>query len=51
MGAVILSRIKDRIQHPTLEKVASIYNFTGAEQTRDYGAQVSRIYKEKLWLK
>ncbi|QUJ70498.1 hypothetical protein KDD30_20625 (plasmid) [Photobacterium sp. GJ3] len=51
VGAVILSRIKARVVNPTLEKVASIYVFTGAELTRDYGARVQKIYEERLWEK
>jgi hypothetical protein len=49
LGALILKRIWVRVQNPTIRKVASIYNFTGAEKVRDYGARVNFIYVHKLW--
>ncbi|KIP71415.1 hypothetical protein SN11_16905 [Vibrio harveyi] len=49
LGALILSRIIDRVPNPTIEKVASIYNYTGKENVSDYGMQVKRIYEERLW--
>lgn len=49
LGALILKRIWVRVQNPTIRKVASIYNFTGAEKVRDYGARVNYIYVHKLW--
>ncbi|MGL4755402.1 MAG: hypothetical protein ACRCXB_23830 [Aeromonadaceae bacterium] len=51
LAAMIIKRIAIRVPNPTLEKVASIYNFTGSEQTRDYGARVQQIYSERLWEK
>ncbi|MDF9401601.1 hypothetical protein [Vibrio sp. 1180_3] len=50
LGALILKRIWVRVQNPTIRKVASIYNFTGAEKVRDYGARVNDIYEKKQWL-
>lgn len=51
LAAMIIKRIAVRVPDATLEKVASIYNFTGSEQTRDYGARVQQIYTERLWEK
>lgn len=51
MAALIIKRIEARVVNPTLEKVASIYNFAGAERTTDYGARVQAIYEAKLWEK
>lgn len=48
-GAVILKRISARVPNPTIRKVASIYNFTGAESVTDYGARVDAISKQVLW--
>lgn len=48
-GVILLSRIKKRIKEPTIAKIASIYNFVGAEKVTDYGARVARIYKIQPW--
>ncbi|MGD1524558.1 hypothetical protein [Vibrio harveyi] len=49
LAALILKRIMYRVESPTLEKVASIYNYIGRENVSDYGARVGQIYKERLW--
>ncbi|WP_115060551.1 hypothetical protein [Photobacterium damselae] len=49
LGAILLKRIIDRIKNPSVEKIASIYNFMGAEKVTDYGARVGVIYRERLW--
>lgn len=49
IGAILLKRIRDRIKNPTVEKIASIYNVLGRENTNDYGARVQVIYDKKLW--
>lgn len=49
LAALILKRIIYRVENPTLEKIASIYNFIGRETVSDYGARVGQIYKERLW--
>ncbi len=48
-GVIILKRIQDRINNPTIEKIASIYNFIGAEKVTDYGARVSKVYLTQPW--
>lgn len=36
---------------PSVEKVASIYNFLGAEQVTDFGMKVKEIYDTRPWLR
>ncbi len=49
LAALIIKRITHRVPNPTLEKVASIYNFIGRETVSDYGARVGQIYRDRLW--
>lgn len=51
LAAVIIRRIRARVPNATLSKVATIYNFLGAELVSDYGARVQEIYEGKLWEK
>lgn len=46
VGAELLRRIEERIEDPTIEKVASMYNVLGKENTSDYGARVEYIYND-----
>jgi len=48
-GVVLISRIKARIRYPSVAKIASIYNFLGAEIVTDYGARVQSIYARTPW--
>ncbi len=48
-GVILISRIKARIRNPTPAKVASIYNFLGAEKVDTYGARVARVFKLRPW--
>jgi len=48
-GISLIKRIAERIDNPTPAKIASIWNFTGRENTNDFGAYVDRIYREKKW--
>ncbi len=45
-GAELLKRIEERIEDPTVEKVASMYNVLVRENTNDYGARVEYIYED-----
>ena len=45
----LIKRISDRIDNPSVEKIASIWNFTGRENVNDFGAYVGRMYQEKPW--
>lgn len=51
LACILLKRIEERIPNPTIEKIATIYNFLGAEETREYGARVKQIYLNKEWEK
>ncbi len=51
VGVALLKRIQDRINNPTAEKIASVWNYAGRENTNDFGAYVGRVYKERLWEK
>lgn len=48
-GVVLISRIQARISNPTVTKIATIYNFLGAEKVNDYGARVNYFYVTKPW--
>ncbi|EML0279010.1 TPA: hypothetical protein ACY4P9_003569 [Vibrio parahaemolyticus] len=48
-GIILLSRIQARIENPTIRKIATIYNFLGAEVVSDYGARVANLYLEQPW--
>ena len=50
-GTILIQRIQQRIQNPTVAKVASSYKFTGREQVSDYGARVARVYESRVWEK
>jgi soluble lytic murein transglycosylase-like protein len=50
-GVIIIRRIKDRIQSPSNSKIATLYNFIGAEKVSSYGMRVASIYHEKPWTK
>lgn len=50
-GTILIARIADRIINPTVRKIATIYNFLGAERVNEYGARVERIYQDKPWVK
>lgn len=50
-GAILLSRIKARIKNPTIAKIATLYNYLGAEKVTNYGARVARIYLTQPWRK
>ena len=48
-GVILISRIKERIEKPTVRKIATIYNFLGAEKVTEYGARVEKVYMQKPW--
>ena len=50
-GVILLSRIRDRIEDPTIAKIATLYNSLAAEKVSDYGARVASLYWEKPWTK
>lgn len=50
-GVILLARIQARIEQPTIAKIATIYNFLGAEKVNDYGARVAKLYITRPWTK
>lgn len=50
-GAILLTRIRDRIESPTVRKIASIYNFLGARKVTEYGARVQTLCYKRPWEK
>lgn len=50
-GVIILARITARVKDPTPRKVATIYNFLGAEKVNEYGARVAKLMTEKPWIR
>ncbi|MBE9065035.1 hypothetical protein [cf. Phormidesmis sp. LEGE 11477] len=48
-GVTLISRIQERIEKPTVAKVASVYIFTGRENVNDYGARVAEVYAKRMW--
>ena len=50
-GVILLARIFSRVKDPTSRKVATLYNFLGAEKVSEYGARVEKIMNGKPWLK
>lgn len=49
-GIILLSRIQVRIKNPSIAKIASIYNYLGAEKVNNYGARVAKIYFTQPWV-
>lgn len=50
-SAVLLRRISDRIDHPTPEKVGTIWNSLKEKETNEFGEYIGQIYQEKPWRK
>lgn len=48
-GIILLKRISDRIEHPTPEKIGSIWNFAGRENVNEMGKEIGEAYKQKPW--
>lgn len=51
VAAVLLKRIEERVRAPSVEKIASLYHFLGADKTMNYGDRVRYIYDHKSWIK
>jgi hypothetical protein len=49
LGVQVIKKLQNSIHNPTIEKVATLYNSTGAMQVNDYGARTKTIYEEKPW--
>ena len=49
VGVALLIELWNRVDNPTIAKVATLYNFLGAEKVNDYGARVAKVYRHKPW--
>lgn len=50
LGVQLIKRLQNSIHNPTIEKIATLYNCTGAMEINDYGARTKTIYNQKPWL-
>ena len=49
VGTELLARIIERVENPTVARVASIYHVTPRESVETYGAVVADIYENRPW--
>lgn len=50
-GIVLLKRITERLDSPTIAKIATLYNSLSADSVSDYGRRVAEIYETKPWIR
>jgi hypothetical protein len=50
-GATLLRRIRDRLQDPSIQNIATLYNGLGEKNVTDYGKRVDEIYRTREWSK
>lgn len=48
-GVRLIKRITDRIEDPTPEKIATLWNSIRQEEVIDFGAYVGRMFRERPW--
>lgn len=48
-AALLLRRIHDRLENPTISKLATLYNSLPKDRVTDYGARVAEVYRGKRW--
>lgn len=48
-GTMLLRRILDRVEDPTLSKVATLYNSLAKDSVTEFGARVAEVYRLKPW--
>jgi hypothetical protein len=49
LGATLLRRIRDRLQDPNIQNIATLYNGLSKGNVTDYGNRVDEIYRTKEW--
>ncbi|MGB9368923.1 MAG: hypothetical protein WCE79_23200 [Xanthobacteraceae bacterium] len=49
-GVKILSGLKARLENPSIEKIATLYNDLAANSVSSYGKTVAEYYRTKPWL-
>ncbi len=50
-GTLLLSRLRDRIEKPTPEKIGTLWNSLKEKETTVFGNYVGKVYREKPWKK
>jgi hypothetical protein len=50
-GVMLIRRIQDRLENPTVAKVAQLYNNLAADEVRIEGARAAHAYKTRAWEK
>lgn len=50
-GVLLLSRIRDRVQKPTPQKIGSLWNSLSGTHITEFGDYVGTVYKDKPWKK
>lgn len=48
-GVTIIKGIVERLEDPTVEKVATLYNSLSKDKVTEYGTRVGVIYRGQLW--
>ncbi|MDZ4217267.1 MAG: hypothetical protein U1C97_03035, partial [Candidatus Gracilibacteria bacterium] len=49
VGTLLVKRIWDRLENPTVEKIGTVYNNSNALKVSEYGVWLGEIYREKLF--
>jgi len=49
VGVTLIKRMRDRIEDPTPEKIATLWNSAAKEKVTDFGAYVGRMFRERPW--
>lgn len=49
LGVQVIKQIQDSIHNPTVEKIGTLWNRTGAMEVNDYGARTKTIMENKPW--
>ena len=50
-GTLLLSRLRDRIEKPTPEKIGTLWNTLKEKETNVFGNYIGKLYREKPWKK
>lgn len=50
-ATVLLSRIRNRVEKPTPEKIGSLWHSLAREETDEFGEFIGQAYREKPWAK
>lgn len=48
-GVMLIRRIHDRLERPTVAKIATLYNSMAKDAITDYGARVAQVYQDRRW--